>query len=227
MEDAYLYGWLACDGSLEGNGRTVSLQVQQRDINVLRLFASRFGGHIETTPRVLKGRLYYRVRSHSVGLWDRLNHYFGGRLKAEKQFPADATTAFVVGCLDADGSFFLKHGYIAGEFQHASLDFTNGIAKWLESNGVPVNRHPQRPTLRFWSTACDKIRQFYEQVPCALPRKLKVLQSRPKQHARFWTDAQVRFLETHAGKMTHKSIAAHIGKTAKAVGLKIYRGPSS
>lgn len=221
-EKEYLMGWLACDGCLEANQITVSLQLQKRDESVLHLFKRVFNARLDGQERELKGRLYVRARIHDKRLWEFLHALYGGRLKSDKKFPGGATTAFVVGCLDADGSFYKKHGYIVGEFQHASPAFREGLKNWLEQVGIPVGLHGQVPRLLFWNRACLKLLSLYQQVPCVLQRKLAALSDRPTPHSRWWTAAQLEVLRVNP-TANHAQLASLTGKSEKAVNIKLFR----
>src|SRR6185436_4918182 len=129
----YLLGWLACDAGFESNGLTIGLQLQKQDEEIVDMFCRLLGAKKDSTYRTVNNREYVRARLHSVDTWKKLVSFFQGRLKHEKHFPNNADHNFIVGCLDADGTFYNHKGYIIGEFGHASGFFLDGLKERLKS----------------------------------------------------------------------------------------------
>lgn len=222
---AYILGWLACDGCLEANGVTVSLQIQKRDSKVLELFKRAFGARIDNTSRFIKGREYVRARVHDSQFWSGCKGMFGGRLKPEKSFPVGATVPFVIGCFDADGCFAYhsKYRYIQAQFYHSSKAFIAGLQTWLSQHGIKSANVPAKTCERIEisNRGCVKLAEFYQQVPWALQRKASIAGDPPPRASVYWTPEQVELLRNWKAPITDQLIK-RIGRTAKAVRLKSF-----
>lgn len=222
IELDYITGWLACDAHFDKNGVTISLQLQKRDVSVLHLFNKVLCGWLDQSVRVWNRFEYVRARAYSRVAWSHFTELFQGRLKKHKQPPTVLTDAFIVGCLDADGSFFVKNDSVAGEFQHESPAMLEGVARYLESKGASVNRRDHN-RIAFWQTACKVIKGIYEQVPCRLDRKYQRLCHSHTPPNWWWKPAEVEKLKQFYGLVPNTQLAINLGKSPKAVQLKAWK----
>lgn len=214
----YLLGFIACDGSFAKNETTISLELQQRDLKVMELFCKHFNTNFQK-PRVLKGKTYLRAHAHGIVRWSFYTHLLGGRLKPERVWPESATAAFVAGCLDADGCFYLHHGRVEGEFQHASKNFRTGFEYWLIANGIDCWQRTDRPILYFPPTACRKLAKLWPD--CGLTRKRDIAATPAHRDHREWLDWQLKLALDRA--LPNRQVAELTGKTKQAVNLKRWR----
>jgi hypothetical protein len=218
----YMLGWLACDGHLGKRVNYVRLQLQERDLSVLLLFVETFGARIGDTVRVLNGFRYRCANVSSVAFCSALLAFFRGRLKKDKQFPADATLEFVLGCLDADGAFCVSRDRITMEFRHESKSFADALRMWLEVQGVNCRQRPDRPVFYLERRACRALLALYRQVPFALQRKRAKLERTLLFTSRWWTAAEVVQLRGMLNKPIAE-LALHFNVTPKAMQLKRWK----
>ncbi len=219
----YVLGWLACDGHFAKSLRSVRLQLQERDESVLRLFCEAFGARVEPKTAVVKGYRYRRAARN--GPFCRTMVALFGRLKRDKQFPADATVEFVAGCFDADGSFCTLRNVTRSpvvHFQHESAAFMRGLCAWLRVNGVVFRARGDRPLIEIERPGCRTLSRLYDEVPFALARKRAVLVTAYKFSPRWWTFDEVERLRANANRPT-KELAAMFGVTEKAARLKLWK----
>lgn len=218
----YVLGWLACDGHLDTRGG-VRLQLQERDLSVLLLFVDTFRANLEPAVREVRGFRYRRAGVCSGPLHDQLVALFRGRLKREKQFPVEATTEFVLGCLDADGSFcFGESKRMTASFQHESWSFGEGLRLWLESRGIRTRRRVDRKCFDIERRGCRSLLLLYRTVPFALARKREKLETTLLFSPRWWTTEEVERLRKLSDKPCVE-LAAIFGVSVKAIHAKLWK----
>jgi hypothetical protein len=233
MLSDYLAGFLICDGALNKNGCTVSLQIQDCDVLVLDLFAEetqKIGLKSTRDQRTIKDKLYTRERCHSRGFYRSLLRRFGGRLKSDRKWPSQASIRFLCGVWDADGHFQARRNSIEGEISHSSYEWMNDLAAFITSaSGIETRKLENREgcwRLGISASICNWFRDCVYTSPPFLTRKRDALidyhQPGPRKR---WQSWQVDYLTEHfkPGTDSWNKIAAQIGKSPKAVSKKVWQ----
>lgn len=219
----YVLGWLACDGHFAKNGRSVRVQLQERDLSVLELYRDAFGARIAPAVRVLRGFRYRTANVSSRAFCASMVALFQGRLKRDKQFPEWATTEFVLGCLDADGAFCVaENRRITVHFQHESKAFSSALRAWLEVRGIQGRTRSDRSYFTLEARACRALLRLYKTVPFALARKRSKLEGTLVFTSRWWTAAEVEKLRSLA-HLPQGKLAAIFHVSPKAIQLKRWK----
>lgn len=239
----YILGFLTCDGSFDPNGYTVGLQIQERDEEILDHFwwfvfwvVTGLPKHqrLKTEPHKDRRKIgefrYVRLRVHSKFLHEHLTGMFGGRLKADRKWPAWASLAFLRGVWDADGHFQARRNTIEGEISHPSREWMEDLAAFIESeSGFGTRKIEEREgcwRLGVSASICNWFRDFVYASPPFLDRKRLVLGNYHQPgHRRRWQQWQIDYLTEHfkSGTESWREIAVEIGKTPKAVSKKIWQ----
>jgi intein/homing endonuclease len=236
VEKAYLLGFLATDGYCGSSVVSIELQGQDHPLleSLMPVFKSS-GYRPSLTQTVKKGRLYSRLRVHSVQLVQELATLGITRRKSLTiSVHMDSFGVYLVdyirGVIDGDGSITVRRNDVEVSLCSASSEFIRDINSLLPMFGIaPKNigtrvRSRKNPLYRFSVYSIDArslLQQLYYPECLALPRKKLVAQSfKPTKK---WSQSDVQYLREKADTLTAHQIADHLGKTYASVRSKGYR----
>jgi hypothetical protein len=228
-----MLGFLSCDGSLDKNGSTISLQIQARDVIVLDWLEAELvelDVHVGRDERTIGPASYVRARCHDRALYERVLELFGSRLKSDRRWPSWATLEFLRGVWDADGHFSARRNSIEGEITHKSIEWLEGVGEFVSKNsGLPVRQIETRKRGNFrLGLSPNHCRWFrddvYDELPYLMRKRNALIGFHEPGPGRWWHQSELDYLVEHfvPGTSSWRSIAEHLGRSSKSVSKKIW-----
>lgn len=242
-DKAYFLGFFSADGSNEG--RSISIQLQERDDHILQDFEQMFkkegyGTNFQSGNRIIftkdgEERYYSRFRANSTSLCKELtsiglpqNKTFSLSLPIlEDKFMPD----FIRGLIDGDGNIRERRKYLEIEIVSASESFLIDVAKWIVKNTLigekNIKPHDNHYRVQFYSKEAKELLDLIYNTPSNLHltrKKIIYDNYHFTPSSRMWTKEQVEYLKAHyvPGKRgILNELSEAIGKSRKAIDKKV------
>lgn len=242
-DKAYFLGFFSADGSNEG--RSISIQLQERDDYILQDFQNFFESegyyaNFQSGNRVIEckdGLHYYsRLRISSSNLCKELssiglhpNKTYNIRMPLiEDRYMPD----YLRGLIDGDGNLYERRKYLQIEIISASKVFIEDVADWIIQNtsirSKSINKHGSVFRIQFYGNESKELCDLIYNTPSSLYliRKRNIYDNyRFIPSSRYWTEDQIEYLKDQFipnVKGLGEQIALHLGKSKSSVYKKIW-----
>lgn len=227
---AYILGFISADGSIDKNKRSLSIELQIRDKEVLEFIRQQICPTALIKIIKKKEKEYCRLRINSVKMIESLQVYnvvpnktFTIRLDFDipQQFLGD----YVRGLFDGDGWVTCRRNTIEFGICSPSKNYLDEIRNLLAFGRVRERSKKIHSVyaLEAESKVAIKIRNIiYSSNSFSLKRKRDIFYSNfYTPSPRWWTEEQIQYLKDHYGEPL-QNLADTIGKSYKSVSKKIW-----
>jgi hypothetical protein len=232
-EMAYILGFVSADGSVENDQRTLSIELQLRDKEILEFIQKQISPTSPIKITKKKDKEYCRLRINSVSLIKSLQKYnvvpnktFSIRLNFDipKQFWGD----YLRGLFDGDGWVHCRRNTIEFGICSGSKGYLDDIQSTVKHGRVRIKMMKKKYILYVLDAEANSaiaIRDMiYSSGGFALKRKKDIFFSDFHiPSSRWWTPEQIQYLKDHyVYDQSPQMIADAMGKSYKAVSKKIW-----
>lgn len=232
-EMAYILGFISADGSVDKNGRALSIELQTRDREILEFIQQQIAPTVPIKTTKKKGKEYNRLRICSIKLVQSLAKY---NVIANKTFTIrldfdvspDFFSDYLRGLFDGDGWVTCRRNTIEFGICSGSKQFMEDIRSIIQLGRVRTMNSKRKKSLYVLDAEAKSaiaIRDIiYSSRGFALQRKKDIFFSNfyvPSK--RWWTPEQIQYLkDNYVYDQSPQIIADKIGKSYKAVSKKIW-----
>jgi len=228
---AYILGFISADGSIDKEQRSLSIELQIQDKEVLEFIQQQISPTSPIKITKKKEREYCRLRINSVKLIQSLQKYNivpnkTFTIKLDFEIPQQFLGDYVRGLFDGDGWVTCRRNTVEFGICSGSEEFINQVQYKIKLGRTRVMNSKRRKSLYILdaeSNSAIAIRDLmYASNTFSLKRKKDIFYSdfyTPSK--RWWTEEQIQYLKDHYGEPL-QSIANSIGKSYKSISKKIW-----
>lgn len=230
---AYILGFISADGSIDKDSKSLSIELQIRDQEILEFIRQQIVPTAPITITKKKDKEYCRLRINSTKLIESLaiynvipNKTF--TIKIDFDIPQQFLGDYVRGLFDGDGWVTCRRNTIEFGICSGSQDFINNIYSLIKRGRVRTMNSTRKKSLYVLDAEAKSaiaIRDLmYHSRGFSLQRKKDIFYSDfYVPSSRWWTEEQIQYLkDNYQYNQSPQIIADAIGKSYKSVSKKIW-----